>query len=92
MNKIEPATLLCLREAAKLIPSATRPGHGIHIQRLARWCQTGRIRAVKRGRFWFVRPEDIEALYKPHAVQKLEPVRREVPAHVVARLRAMGVM
>lgn len=88
---IQPATLICLREAAALIPS-TRPGRGIHIQTLARWCQSGRLPAVKRNGYWFVRPEDLELLHRPYVSRQLEPARRTVPAHVMERLRAMGVV
>ena len=86
-----PSTLLCLREAAKLLPS-TRPGRCINIQTLARWCQTGKIRAVKRNGFWFVRPEDLDAIHRPFTPVQIEPQRRTVPAHVLAKLREMGAI
>lgn len=91
MRNIQPATLICLRAAVDLLPS-TRPGRPINIQTLARWCQLGKVRAVKRNGFWFVRPEDLEAMHRPYQPMQIEPQTRAVPAHVLAKLRDMGVI
>lgn len=87
---IEPATLICLKEAAKLVPSH-QAGKCINIQTLARWCQLGKLPAVKRNGYWFVRPEDLEQLYQPHRALDLSPPRVGIPAHVRERLARHGL-
>lgn len=39
---------------------------GVHNETINRWCRTGQLKAVKAGKGWRIRPEDLEAfLNKP---------------------------
>jgi excisionase family DNA binding protein len=63
---------VCLADAAKLLPSH-RPGRHVHLSTLYRWIESGRLPAVRRGRWFFVRRRDLAALSKP--VGKAKPSR-----------------
>lgn len=68
--------LICLREAAKRLPSH-RPGKRVHLATLYRWIFEGRLPAVRRGRWWFVRPQDLDGL-----TTAVRPVQLAKPCQV----------
>lgn len=78
--------LICLRDAAKRLPSH-HAGKRVHMATLYRWIASGRLPAVRRGRWWFVRPEDLDALAVPYRHVTLPRAGRPSPAWVQDYLR-----
>lgn len=70
--------LIPLKDACKLLPSG-RAGKRVHLATLYRWVLSGKLPAVRRGRNYFVRREDLDALHKPVEVVMREMRRRRVP-------------
>lgn len=89
--------LLSLTEAAKLLPSC-RAGKRVHVATLYRWVLSGRLPAVKRGRYYFVRRADLDAMARPVERPCLEipPRRPSVNANTqeeaLRYLRAVGIL
>jgi excisionase family DNA binding protein len=47
----------------------------LHTGTLRRWIREGRLRAKKRGRFWFVRRDEVRALLRePESKPRSKPV------------------
>lgn len=60
-----PDDLLCLKDAAKLVPSPHGGGRGVHQNTLKRWIFSGRLRHWKIGPYLLVRKADLMDLIKP---------------------------
>lgn len=61
------AEYVSLVEAAKLVPSP-KPGKRTHVNTVRRWCRSGRVRSYRRGRWLFVKVEDLLAAATPQEV------------------------
>lgn len=59
-----PSDLLCLRDAAKLLPSS-RAGKRVHASTLYRWIIEKRIRGFRLGRYWYVSRQEVLSLFRP---------------------------
>lgn len=79
---------ISLSEAARRLPSP-RAGKRTHISTLWRWVLSGKLPAVRRGRWYFVRVCDLEAMSQPVKIRRL--VARTPPA-VLAGLKAAGLI
>lgn len=66
VNMAQQEELIHVTQAAKLLPSH-KPGRRVHVHTIYRWIREGKLPAVKRGRFFFVRRCDILAMAKPVA-------------------------
>lgn len=77
-----------LSQAAKLLPSP-RAGKRTHISTLWRWVLSGKLPAVKRGRYYFVRVCDLEQMSRPVEVRRFATSRGHERA--MAELRAAGL-
>lgn len=62
-----------LAEAATLVPSP-RLGKQTNVCTLHRWVNSGKLAAVRRGRWYFVRVSDLEAMMQPANPQPRPPV------------------
>lgn len=50
---------------------------GVSRRAVMNWLRAGRIRGVKVGRFWRVRPEDLEAFLEKSSEHDEEPLTKE---------------
>jgi hypothetical protein len=77
----EEDRLVSLSEACRMIVSP-RPGKKTHLSTIYRWILDGRLPAVRRGRWWFVRVSDImrlnvEFTARPRASLPIATTRQE---------------
>jgi excisionase family DNA binding protein len=95
-----PTDLICVNEACKLVPSPR--GKRTHLSTVYRMIFSGRLRAWKNGRWYFVSRQEILDLLKPVPAdlagrrQRKPPTRAEVDEaerrrRVKEELRRMGV-
>jgi excisionase family DNA binding protein len=92
-DRPSPMDLISLSEAARRIPSCRR-GKKTHLATLYRWISSGRLKAYRRGRSYFVRPEDLKALYEVVQATGRVPVSpppAKVPAWVNKTLKEFGL-
>ena len=86
MPEPSPDDLLTLAEARDLVPSP-RPGCRTHLATLYRWVLSGRLPAVRRGRWYFVRRADLLKIATPVPVQASAKTPRLSPRLLAARKR-----
>ncbi len=87
---------LPLKEACNKLRSH-RTGKRVHLATARRWIRTGKLPAVRRGRWFFVRLADLAAMMQPAEVQKPLPVstprqRKAQDAWAEKILREEGVI
>jgi hypothetical protein len=61
-----------LAEAARRTPS-NKPGKHMDRETLVRWILSGKLPAMRRGRYYFVRMSDLAALMQPVEPRPKEP-------------------
>jgi hypothetical protein len=85
-----PDDLLPLSEAAALIPSH-RAGKRVHPVTLLRFIKSGRLPAVRRGVWYFVRRADVERLAAGEpVVTNQRTCRQRAGKPTVGALKALG--
>lgn len=93
LAELQAGEWLPLPEVCKLILSP-KTGKRLSLCTAMRWCLTGKLPAIRQGRFWYVHKRDIAALFTPHVPRELGPSRREMDRQhkrAVAKLKKMGV-
>jgi excisionase family DNA binding protein len=73
----QPTDLMCLKDAAKLIPSPHGGNRGVHVNTVKRWILTGRLRHWRIGAYILVSRADVLAVPKQAPAPK--PVPEPVP-------------
>lgn len=81
-----PDDLLPFSAAVRLVPSP-RPGRGTHLSTIYRWCNTGRLRFWRQGRWRYVSRSELLALIRP-AGPKRKTAVGPGPAEEAARNQA----
>jgi Helix-turn-helix domain len=84
-----PSALVSAKEAARLLPSHV-PGKRISLKTIYNWIFSGRLPAVKRGKFWFVNPDDLFALNVPTLPTQIQPAAK-IPDETAASLIKKGI-
>ena len=69
-----PDDLIPIAQAAKLVPSP-RPGRGTNLSTVYRWCNAGRLRHWRQGRWRFVSRAEVLGLLRPAG-----PARTRLPS------------